>query len=286
VTRAQLRDLGVTWDHVRAQLAARRWTLATRDVVLLHNGPVTDHARRWIAVLSARGPVAIGSWTALSLRGLSGWPRPGVHIVVARGRRPPRVPGVIVHESRRPAPEDIRPFMGLPVHSTVRAAVDAAAWQRYPRTAVGLLAAVVQQGLATTDQLFEQLDRVGSVRFRGVLRTSLVDIAGGSQSLAEIDFVRFCRDHDLPTPERQARRKDSRGRQRYLDVEWRRQDGRRVVVEVDGIGHTDPRRWYEDLLRTAELRGSADDIVIRVPAGAVRWEPGRVYEILRHHLTV
>lgn len=284
VTRKQLRGLGVSWDHVSAQLAARRWTLATRDVVLLHNGPVTEPARRWIAVLSAQGTVAIGSWSALSMRGLTGWTRPGIHIVVARGARPPRVPAVVVHESRRPAPEDIRPFLGLPVHTAPRAAVDAAAWQRHPRTAVGLLAATVQQGLATTDELFEQLDRVGAVRFRSVMRTSLVDIAGGSQSLAEIDFIRFCRERDLPAPERQARRTDSQGRQRYLDVEWRLRDGRRLVVEVDGIGHSDPDRWYEDLLRTAELDASRRDIVVRVPAGAVRLEPDRVYDILRHHL--
>jgi hypothetical protein len=286
VTRGQLRELGVTWDHVHTQLNARRWTLATRDVVLLHNGPITEYSRRWIAVLSAQEPVAIGSWTALALRGLAGWVRPGVHIVVARGRRPPRVPAVIVHESRRPAPEDIRPFMGLPVHTVQRAAIDAAAWQRHPRTAVGLLAATVQQGLASTDQLFEQLDRVGAVRFRDTMRRSLVDIAGGSQSMAELDFIRFCRDHGLPGPERQSRRKDSQGRQRYLDVEWRLRDGRRLVVEVDGIGHSDPSRWYEDLLRTAELDNSRNDVVIRIPAGAVRLEPGRVHAILRHHLGI
>ncbi len=174
---------------------------------------------------------------------------------------------------------------GLPVHSTARAAVDSAAWSRSPRTALGLLAAVVQQGLTTPDHLHEALDRAGAVRHCRLMRLGLADIAGGSDSLAEIDFVRLCRDVDLPEPARQSRRTDARGRTRFLDVEWDLPDGRRLVVEVDGMGHVDPRRWYDDLMRTAELPLSDARVLVRIPAPAARTEPDRVVAILRRYLS-
>ncbi|MFC8921178.1 hypothetical protein [Cellulosimicrobium sp. NPDC057127] len=283
-TRAQLRALGITPGHVATQLRARRWTQVSSDVVLLHNGPPTARSELWIAVLGAPEPVAIGSWTALALHGLTGWPRPGVHVVVRRGARTVRRAGLVVHESRRPAPEDIVRLDALPVHRVERCAIDAAAWQTSARTAVGLLAAVVQQRLTTPDRLGEQLDRVGKVRFHRLLRAGIADIRGGADALSEIDLVRLCRSHGLPEPRRQARRQDARGRTRYLDAEWRLPGGRRLVVEVDGVGHMEVARWYDDLLRDAELGQGDGTTTIRLPASALRVEPRRVVAILARHL--
>lgn len=285
VTRTQLTHLGVSSDHVARQVAAERWQLAAPDVVVLHNGPVVGRTLLWAATLAAGPTAALCSWTTLELVGLIGWARPGVHVVVPRGARPHRLDGVVVHESRRHSPDDVERLAGLPTHSAARAAVDAAAWNRSPRTAVGLLAAVVQQGLTTTDALHEALDRAGAVRHRRVMRLSLVDIAGGSDSLAEIDFVRLCRRAGLPEPARQSTRRDTRGRLRYLDVEWDLSDGRRLVVEVDGIGHMEVKRWYDDLMRTAELPLEDARVLVRIPATAARTEPDRVLAILRRHLT-
>ncbi|WP_251152467.1 hypothetical protein [Cellulosimicrobium sp. Marseille-Q4280] len=283
-TRTQLRALGITSRHVATQLAAHRWTAVSSDVVVLHNGPPTVETALWTAVLCAPDPVALGSWTGLARHGLVGWARPGIHVVVARGATVARRSGVVVHESRRPAPEDIVRVDGLPVHRVERCAVDAAAWQDSPRTAVGLLAAVVQQRLTTADRLGEQLDRVGKVRFHRLLRASLADVRGGADALSEIDLVRLCRAHGLPEPSRQVRRQDARGRTRFLDAEWRLRDGRRLVVEVDGVGHMEVGRWYDDLLRDAELGHDDRTTAIRLPAAALRIEPLRVVAILARHL--
>ncbi|WP_460603040.1 hypothetical protein [Jatrophihabitans fulvus] len=43
------------------------------------------------------------------------------------------------------------------------------------------------------------------------------------------------------------------GRRRYLDVEWRRADGRRYAVEVDGAHHMQVGQWTSDLLRQNEV---------------------------------
>ncbi|WP_407316852.1 hypothetical protein UQW22_10465 [Isoptericola halotolerans] len=200
------------------------------------------------------------------------------------GAAPDRYPWLVVHESRRLCEEHVTTRAGLPVHTIARAAVDAAAWQRSWRTAAGLMAAVVQQRLASTDELFGMLDAVGKVRHRRTMRLALADIAGGADSLAEIDFVRLCRDAGLPEPSRQSVRTDARGRRRFLDVEWRLGGGRRFVVEVDGVGHLERDRWYDDLLRDAEIGADAATVRIRLPAMAARHEPGRVVAIVRRHL--
>lgn len=284
VTRGQLSGVGITARHVASQLAARRWRTVTSDVVVLHNGPLPREAELWVAILDAEPPVALGSWTGLAKHGLRGWDRSGTHIVVPRGAKTRRLPGVIVHESRRPAPEDIVRVDRLPVHTAQRCAVDAAAWQESPRTAVGLLAAVVQQRKASPEQLWDQLERVGQVRFRDLMRRSVADIQGGSDALSEIDFVRLCHRNGLPEPRRQEHRIDSRGKQRFLDAEWILDGGRRLVVEIDGIGHMEAARWYDDLLRDAELHTGDRTIRLRLPAAAARTEPERVLAILSRHL--
>lgn len=283
-TRAQLRGLGVTPTHVTSQVAARRWRSLTSDLVVLHTGPLGREAQLWSAVLDAEPPVAVGSWTGLAEHGLVGWDRPGLHVVVPRGARTRRLPGVVVHESRRFCPEDVVTVRGLPVFRVERCAVDAAAWQRSGRTAVGLLAAVVQQRLGTPAQLGEQLDRVGKVRHRRLMQLSLDDIEGGADALSEIDFVRLCRARGLPEPARQARRRDARGRWRYLDAEWLLAGGRRLVVEIDGVGHMEATRWYDDLMRDAELLPDERTVRLRFPAAAVRAEPGRVGDVLVRYL--
>lgn len=284
VSRRQLDRLGYRSWHVAGQLAAGRWRAVGKQLVVVHTGPLGDDARLWLAVLGTPGDVAVGSWTGLARHGLTGWERPGLHLVVPRGAKPYRPPDVVVHESRRFAPEDVVRRDGLPVFRVERCAVDAAAWQPSGRAAVGLLAATVQQGLTTPDRLAAQLDRVGRVRFCTLMQRSIADIAGGAAALSEIDLVHLCRGARLPTPVQQERRRDSRGRWRYLDAVWRLPDGRRLVVEVDGVGHMEAARWYADLMRDAELLPDERTIRLRIPAAALRAEPERVRAMLEHYL--
>jgi hypothetical protein len=285
VTRAQLEAMGVHWFHVEAQIRARRWREVVPGVVVLHCGPLPAPTRRWVAVLAAGAGAALGSWTVLELAGLDGWQRPSIHVVVRRGRHVPVMPGVVVHESRRHGPTDLRRRNGLPVHSIERAAVDAGAWSGSARTAAGLMAAVVQQGLSRPDSLRRALDDAGRVRFRRPMFSALVDIEGGANALSEIDFARLCRSAALPEPTRQRIRRDAQGRRRYLDAEWTLPSGEVVVVEIDGVGHLGRNRWYDDLLREAELILPAGHRVIRLPASAVRLEPDRIVAILVRALT-
>lgn len=289
--RSQLTELGLSPEAVDSHVLNLRWRPVGPLVMALHRGPLPVDARRWVAVLNAGPGAALGAWTALHEWGLRGWEREAVHIVVRRGARPPTLSAdvgpVVVHESRRHLTAHIRLHNGLPVHVPERAAVDGGAWSATSRAACGLLAAVVQQGLTTAERLSAELDTVGRVRRLRVMHAALFDIAGGSRALSEIDFVRFCRQHGLPEPFRQVVRRDSRGRRRYLDVEWRLRDGRRFALEIDGIGHMEVEQWYGDLLRAAALMagGGTDGPLLRLPALAYRLEPARVAAILHTLLT-
>jgi hypothetical protein len=283
VTRAQLAVLGVDHRAVDRQVRAGRWAVVGPLLVALHRGPLDLLARSWAAVLNAGDPSGLCSWSALAQWGLRGWPREGVHVVVARGMRPPPLAWVHLHESRRHTASDLVVSTGRPpAHDLPRAAIDAAAWSGSARTAGGLLVATVQQGLTSVPALFAQLESAGRVRHRRLLRATLLDIAGGADALSEVDLSALCAAAGLPLPRRQSVRTDVRGRRRFRDAEWVRSDGRVVIGEIDGVGHLEPTRWYDDLMRDAELtRVESDAIRFRLPGLALRAEPDRVVTILR-----
>jgi hypothetical protein len=284
VSRAQLGTVGVRAAHVRAQVAARRWRAPAPAAVVLHNGPLTQRQTWWVAVLDSGPGAALCAFTALLADGLTGWERDAVHVLVPRGAGISSRPGVRVHESRRYDPAtDLHSGRQPPRTRPARSAVDAAAWSRSPRTAVGLLAAVVQQGLARPHELAQELERAGRVRFHRLLARAVADISGGSHALSEIDFVQLCRRHGLPEPTRQAIRVEQSGRRRYLDAQWRRADGRLVVAEVDGALHLQPRRYWDDMVRANELVLDGR-VVLRFAAYAVRAEPDLVAGQLRRAL--
>lgn len=283
LTRRQLAGLGISGSHVQTHVAARRWQTVGPIVIVLHTGPVPAQAWRWVAVLNAGNRGALCAWSALEEWGLTGWERPGTHVVVPRGADPSALPDVVVHESRRHREDDVRIRHGLRLHSVERAALDAGAWSASPRAAAGTLAAVVQQGLSTPERLTAAADSVGRVRHLKVMRHALLDVGGGARAMSEIDVARLCRRAGLPEPSRQSRRRDAAGRWRYLDAEWLLPGARRLLLEIDGVGHLEVSRWYDDLMRAAEVVNPSE-ILIRIPAMAARSEPERVVALLRRHL--
>ncbi|MEJ5945876.1 hypothetical protein WDZ17_11285 [Pseudokineococcus basanitobsidens] len=284
VSRAQLRAAGLGPDVVRRRVGSGRWRTVGPTAVVLHGGPVDAAARRWVALVDGGPAAALAAWSALAVQGLEGWERPRVHVVLPAGRSRPSPDGVVHHVSRRCREEDVVLRSSMRVHRVERAAVDAASWTTAPRAAGGLLAAVVQQRLSTPARLQTALDGAGAVRHRRELASVLAELAGGSQAMSEVDLVRLCRRNGLPVPVRQAVREDGTGRRRYLDAEWALEGGRRLVLEVDGTGHLDPSRWYDDLLRAAET-GDRGDLLLRIPARALRLDEARVVAVLRRHLS-
>ncbi|WP_299037908.1 hypothetical protein [uncultured Pseudokineococcus sp.] len=281
LSRAQLRDHAVDADRVAAEVRAGRWCVVGPLVVRTCTGALDAAARRWAAVLSAGEGAALSGLTALEVHGLRGWERPSVAVRVARGHRLPALVGVVATSSRRPARVVRRG--GLPLLAVEDAAVGAAGAARSPATAGGLLAAVVQQRLTTPARLRDAVLAAGPVRHRRELLAVLDDVEGGAQALSEVRLVRLCRTARLPAPAQQVVRLDGAGRRRYLDALWVLDDGRRVLLEVDGVRHVEEARWYDDLLRAAEV-AQPGEVVLRLPARALRVEPARVVALLRRHL--
>ena len=91
---------------------------------------------------------------------------------------------------------------------------------------------------------------------------------------------RLCRRAGLPAPSRQRVRTDSTGRRRYLDVAW---DQFRLVVEIDGMFHTELARWMDDSLRGNEIT-LGDRVLLRFPALLLRTDPERVLAQVRQAL--
>jgi hypothetical protein len=272
--RSQLAGLGVTADHIARHIAAGRWRQVGPEVISVDNGRLDLEQRRWRAAL--HGPCGwIGGRSALESRGLRGYEPSVVHLLVPIENRPATLEGVRLHVTSRRPDTASESTGGLPVCSSPRATVDAAAWDPFPRAAAGLVLAVVQQRLATPDDIAAELAVAGRVRHRAVVRQALIDAGAGADSLAEADVVPLLRRAGLPVPRRQSVRA---GRRRDLEVDL--PDGRVLVIEVDGAPHNTPEARWVDAERDAEL--AAEGILgIRIPAFAIRHDPARVVARLR-----
>lgn len=249
--------------------------------MVTHRGPLTVMQRWWVAIIHVGQGCALASLTALEAAGLDGFSSQHVHVVVANGSRVHSLPWVKVHVSRRFGPDDVHPASTPPRCRTARAAIDAASWKVSAKAGCALLAAVVQQRMVTAAQLSAQLENAGAIRHKRILRSSLFDIAGGSQALSEIDLVRLCRKAGLPKPDQQVVRKDSSGRRRYLDARFVRPDGRVILIEVDGAVHMRVDHWWDDQRRSNDLVLTEDAIILRVPAFLLRSDPRAVQDLLR-----
>lgn len=248
-----------------------------------HNGPLTrDEFIR--AALINQGPRAVATaFTAAELFGLTGWERDEVHVLVPRGARVRPLPNVRIHYVGSWSATSCHPVR--PLHSLAPALVVASATFAEARPACGILAAAVQQRLMRAIDLRTALAAAPRTRHRAILLAAVEDIAQGAHALSELDFVKLCRRHQLPPPRQQVIRLDGAGNRRFLDAEWYRYDGRRVVAEVDGAIHRTVDRWIADLRRQNELL-IGDDLVLRYPSIVVRTDEAYVAGQLRRVLLV
>src|SRR4051794_29036967 len=284
-TRRQLLTTTVTDAQIDRCLSVARWRQLGGSVVVLHNGPLTRRQQMAAAVLAGASPCALAARTAAEAAGLMGWSEPTVEILVPRGAKFPELQDirVRVHESRRFDAEDIAGGAWPPRVRIERALIDAASWTQRPRSACGILAAGVQQRLTTAGRLLEEIDKAGAIRAHRILRSALLDIDGGAQAVSEMDFLKFCRRHRLPTPSLQTIRHDRNGRRRYLDATLIGPTGRVVRVEIDGALHLLVRTYWDDMSRGNEL--SIDgEMHLRFPSAAIHLDDPVALDQLRRAL--
>lgn len=279
VSRTQLAGLGVSRHHVRRQVQAQRWQLVGSRVVALVSGVLAREQRWWVAALHCGTSGALASLTVLEIAGLAGWESPDAHVLVPHSVRVPALPGLVVHQSRAFGPDDIRQVGGFPCTSVARAAIDAAAAQRHPRRAAGLVVAVVQQRVTTPERLLDELDARPVTTHAPVLRAVLLEASSGADSVREIDVSRLLRRAGLASYRRQVPVTTPEGVGHY-DLGADLADGTLLLVEVDGRHHLDPRRRIVDQAKDAAAIAQGHR-VLRIPVDALPAAEAQVVEQFR-----
>jgi hypothetical protein len=278
LARRQLIQLGHPSHFVDDQVAAGRWQLVSDLVVCTTTGTLTRDQLMWAGVLHAGPGSAIGGLTALERRGLKNWHRDDITVLLSKSHNLEPLEGVRFVETRRPV--GLYATGDPPTWRTEPATLLFAAYQRSRNTALGLLSAVVQQGLTTTDRLLAEIERMRPLRWAKPFKSALALVGEGAHSLAEMRVDRMCRAHGLPLPDLQTPRIDAAGRHRYVDAEWRLADGRLVFLEIDGGFHMEVEHWENDITRERDLVATGA-IVLRCTARELEDESHRVAASLR-----
>ena len=264
ISRTQLYDVGVTRSRVRAEVRARRWRRVGSQALSLTTGALTREQQLWAAVFEAGPRAFLDGAAALEAAGLKRFGSDRIRVSVPRGARVRRARGLDIRQTRRWHPDDVV-GAGVPRARPEVAAVRAALWARSNRQAALALTMTVQQGIASSEAIGQEMLRVRRDKRRVFIHLVLLDLLGGVRSLGELDFARECRRRGIPRPSRQVVRRGRNGRY-YLDVYW---DDWGVVVEIDGIHHTWAEQLVSDALRHNDVT-LGHDIVLRLPLLGLR----------------
>jgi hypothetical protein len=111
VSRGQLRQINVTWQHEDARIRAGTWQAIGPFVITLHGGPLSERQKLWAAVLHGGPGAALGGLTAAGADGLEGFEPPAFHVVASHGNNREDLEHeqltVKVHECRHLADADV-----------------------------------------------------------------------------------------------------------------------------------------------------------------------------------
>lgn len=236
-------------SFVRRMMAQNRWQRPAPNVYVSHNGPLTPAERIRVALLACGTGAVLGGLTALGVDHFKGIEDARPTVVMPIGSKPPPYDDVTPHWSKWLGADDVHPLRKPERTRPERSLVDAASWAVSAAQARLIIIAGLQQGLSTTRMLREALTRRGRCKRRSIIVESILDAAGGIQSLPERDFREICRLLRLPKPSRQRPVRGKDGRY-YLDVDW---DEFGVSVEIHGIPHLEVAQWDADLDRANEV---------------------------------
>ena len=280
--RELLHSRGISGDRIRTAIANGRWQEPVRGVVVPHSGSLTQR-ERWLVALAYAGPdAALSHHSALRLWGARAEelaagrrvagvlgdfraPAEGGMVEVTRphGRRMSSHGFVVVHQTRR-AIEAVE-LSGLRSTGGARAAVDVALTATRRADVDHVVADLLQKGLATVDQLVEEMKRAGRASTPW-LRAAVSDAARGMRSVGESELRRVVVAAALPEPEWNAPIETDAGTF-FVDALWR---SKRIAAEADGVAyHLSARDWAADLRRQNAIH-STGVVLLRFPVRRLR----------------
>lgn len=268
ISRAALRAIGVTKDHVRNEISAERWRAHGTQTIAVHTRDLSLQERLWRAVWEVGERIAaLDGVSGLIASGLTGFDERLIHVSIVHTARRPPVDGVRLHKVPRRHPHELV-GTGLRRTRPAAAALRGAHWAVSDRQAALILAMTVQQRLASGADLVRASSVIRGRARRRFVAQVIRDLADGAHSLGELDFAAICRARGLPEPERQAVRRGPTGRI-YLDVRW----ACGVVVEIDGSQHRQGLAVTDDNLRQNAVT-IGGDLVLRIDLIGLRLMEG------------
>src|ERR1700750_2895250 len=102
IARRQLNAMGYEDQYIDGQVAAERWQLVSEVVIGTTTGTLTREQLMWAGVLHAGPGSAIGVLPALECRGLRGWHRDEITVLLRKSHNLQPLAGVRFVETRRP----------------------------------------------------------------------------------------------------------------------------------------------------------------------------------------
>jgi hypothetical protein len=259
-SRAQALEHGITDKVLQRRCLMRQLQRVHPGVYVDFTGPLPWETRIWAAWLSCGPAAALSGETALRCYGLDGdWDEDTIQVAVPHTRRLDRRAKVHVtrwtgfdsrlHPTRKP------PTVRLEV-----ALLTTASRERDTARQAAMLLDACRQRRTTPQRLLAELEALGQLPGREVIRQILFDAADGVQSFLEQCYLRRVeRAHGLPVADRQVRAVTSaesttvtpadRSAKRvvYRDVEYSPYG---LIVELDGLfGHSEALSRWRDLSR-------------------------------------
>lgn len=270
ISREQLRACGLSDAAISRQLAAGRLHPKWPGVFAVGHPTLTREGWWWAGLLAAGpGSVLVGRAAAAVWRLLPGLSTIDVATRADAGRK---LRGV---RARRVGlePHETTTYLGLPVTTISRTALDVAAWDR-PDRVDELLDRAILEGWYDHDEMLALVARHRGQRGMGVLRERIAllgDDAPRFRSRAERRGRDLIRDAGLLVPLVNVWLPTIAGHGHELDLWW---PELRLNVEIDGPQHEMPFQRAKDRRRDADLaaRGIA---VVRKPTTLVDDEPAR-----------
>ncbi len=241
VSTEQLHEIGLDNRAVSRRVAAGRLIRMHRGVFAVGHTALKPEGY-WMAAVLACGPdAALSHASAAALWGIRPTSAALTDVVIPTqaGRR--RRKGIRVHRTDLPQTTTHR---GIPVTSPARTLTDLAT--TLPRRALTRAVEEAEKRDLDLSGLEELTGRPGAAAVREELNRLP---KRNTRSSFEIAFLRFCRAHDIPTPQANV---DVHGL--LVDFTW---PDARVVVEADSFEHHGTRQAFErDRHRDAVLHAA------------------------------
>lgn len=268
LTLTQLREANFQSREVHRRIDKGLWKHLTRTVIQLSPTPTTRKQIICAAGLTYPNFIVTGR-SAMEYLGIQNkFPGPIDLVGSPSSVRLPPLTDWQVHRFNQPIPT--HPHFNFLAHPTY-AVLHAIGFATSTRQLVTLVSLATAASLVTLADLQTVGSQLPTTPVNTRIRRRLELLIPGANSLAEWDFAQECTRRGLPIPRRQSHRKDSAGRDIFLDAEFEI-NGKLLAVEIDGQQHFEASHRLSDQFRDNSLQ-IQDIKVLRVSTIQLRLDP-------------